>query len=81
MTARRPSRSRPARRLANRIAAALEDGGVEVVHESFFDTVLAHVPGRAGEVVQAARAAGLDVVMSMRIVPVPAPDKIPSVPK
>ena len=43
---------------AVRIAAGLREGGVEVVHESFFDTVLARVPGRAGEVVRAAREAG-----------------------
>jgi glycine dehydrogenase len=41
------------------LAAALRDGGVEVVHGSFFDTVLARVPGRAAEVVAAARDAGI----------------------
>ncbi|MEO7352650.1 MAG: aminomethyl-transferring glycine dehydrogenase [Marmoricola sp.] len=39
----------------------LRAGGVEVVHEAFFDTVLARVPGRAGEVVEAARTAGVHV--------------------
>ena len=43
------------------LAARLRAGGVEVVHESFFDTVLARVPGRAAEVVDAARAAGVHV--------------------
>ena len=31
------------------LAARLRDGGVEVVHDAFFDTVLARVPGRAAE--------------------------------
>ncbi len=43
------------------LAGRLRAGGVEVVHESFFDTVLARVPGRAAEVVDAARAAGVHV--------------------
>ncbi len=43
------------------LADALGDGGVEVVHEDFFDTVLARVPGRAADVVAAARAAGVHV--------------------
>jgi glycine dehydrogenase len=45
------------------LAERLRAGGVEVVHESFFDTVLARVPGRAAEVVAAARAAGLHLRM------------------
>ncbi|MCK0093541.1 aminomethyl-transferring glycine dehydrogenase [Rhodococcus sp. HNM0563] len=36
------------------LAASLRRGGVEVVHDDFFDTVLVRVPGRAGEVVAAA---------------------------
>ncbi len=43
------------------LAAGLRGGGVEVVHDAFFDTVLARVPGRAGEVVAAAREAGVHV--------------------
>ena len=43
------------------LAERLRAGGVEVVHESFFDTVLARVPGRAAEVVEAARTAGVHV--------------------
>ncbi|SDS02412.1 glycine dehydrogenase (decarboxylating) alpha subunit /glycine dehydrogenase (decarboxylating) beta subunit [Nocardioides scoriae] len=43
------------------LAERLRDGGVEVVHDAFFDTVLARVPGRAGEVVAAAREAGVHV--------------------
>jgi glycine dehydrogenase len=46
---------------ARALADRLRDGGVEVVHDSFFDTVLARVPGRATEVVDAARAAGVHV--------------------
>ena len=43
------------------LAAALRAGGVEVVHGDFFDTVLTRVPGRAEQVVEAARAAGVHV--------------------
>ena len=43
------------------LAARLRDGGVEVVHEAFFDTVLARVPGRAAAVTDAARTAGVHV--------------------
>jgi glycine dehydrogenase len=41
------------------LAAGLRAGDVEVVHEVFFDTVLARVPGRAAEVVDAARGLGV----------------------
>ncbi|MET0838959.1 MAG: aminomethyl-transferring glycine dehydrogenase, partial [Marmoricola sp.] len=44
---------------AHRLAALLRRGGVEVVHDDFFDTVLARVPGRAEEVVAAARQSGV----------------------
>ena len=46
-------------RYAAVLAAALRDGGVEVAHEAFFDTVTARVPGRAEAVVEAAREAGV----------------------
>ncbi|MFC0864503.1 aminomethyl-transferring glycine dehydrogenase [Sphaerimonospora cavernae] len=60
------------RRIAQRVhrhaavlAAGLRERGVTVVHEAFFDTVLARVPdrvsGRAGEVVAAAAAAGINL--------------------
>ncbi|WP_432511165.1 aminomethyl-transferring glycine dehydrogenase [Kineococcus sp. SYSU DK001] len=49
-----------ARRAAG-LAGALRAGGVEVVHDEFFDTVLARVPGRAREVVAAALAAGVNL--------------------
>ncbi|MGH3871154.1 MAG: aminomethyl-transferring glycine dehydrogenase [Pseudonocardiaceae bacterium] len=50
-----------AHRMAAVLAAGLRAGGVEVVSETFFDTVLARVPGRAAAVVDAARAAGVDL--------------------
>ncbi|MBK1786510.1 aminomethyl-transferring glycine dehydrogenase [Prauserella cavernicola] len=43
------------------LATALRAAGVEVVHERFFDTVLAKVPGRAATVVAAAREAGINL--------------------
>ena len=50
-----------AHRRAAEIAAGLRAGGVEVVHDAFFDTVLARVPGRAAEVVAAARERGINL--------------------
>ncbi|RZQ59248.1 aminomethyl-transferring glycine dehydrogenase [Amycolatopsis suaedae] len=47
--------------LAAGLAAALRDGGVEVVHGAFFDTVLTHVPGRAERVVADARRLGVNL--------------------
>jgi glycine dehydrogenase len=41
------------------LAGALADGGVEIVHDAFFDTLLARVPGRAAEVVALARDGGV----------------------
>ncbi len=41
------------------LAGDLAEGGIRVVHDSFFDTVLAEVPGRAAEVLAAARSAGI----------------------
>ncbi len=43
---------------AETIAGALGDA---LVHDTYFDTVLAHVPGRADEVVAAAKANGINV--------------------
>ncbi|MFZ2016062.1 MAG: aminomethyl-transferring glycine dehydrogenase [Nocardioides sp.] len=40
---------------ASAVAGLLEAGGVEIVHEQFFDTVLARVPGRAAEMVARGR--------------------------
>ncbi|HEX6445033.1 MAG TPA: aminomethyl-transferring glycine dehydrogenase [Streptosporangiales bacterium] len=50
-----------AHRYAAILARGLRDGGVDVVHESFFDTVLAHVPGQADAVVRAARERGVNL--------------------
>ncbi|MFB4317127.1 aminomethyl-transferring glycine dehydrogenase [Actinomadura sp. 21ATH] len=50
-----------AHRRAAEIAAGLRGAGVEVVHGSFFDTVLARVPGRADEIVRAARERGINL--------------------
>jgi glycine dehydrogenase len=44
---------------ARTLAAMLRQGGVEVVHDHFFDTVLTRVPGRAADVVAGARTLGL----------------------
>ncbi|MBV9057653.1 MAG: aminomethyl-transferring glycine dehydrogenase [Pseudonocardiales bacterium] len=48
-------------RMAAVLAAGLRGGGIEVAPEAFFDTVMARVPGRAAEVVRAAREAGVDL--------------------
>ncbi|MFE7631137.1 aminomethyl-transferring glycine dehydrogenase [Kocuria sp. NPDC057446] len=47
--------------LAARLAAGLAAAGVRVVHDRFFDTVLAEVPGRADAVVAAAAERGINV--------------------
>ncbi|MEE2034923.1 aminomethyl-transferring glycine dehydrogenase [Rhodococcus chondri] len=46
---------------ADALAAALRAGGVELVHETFFDTVRARVPGRAAEIVAKAARAGINL--------------------
>jgi glycine cleavage system P protein (glycine dehydrogenase) len=43
------------------LAAGLRALGVEVVHQDFFDTVLARVPGRAAQVVRRARDLGINL--------------------
>ncbi|MFE1578964.1 aminomethyl-transferring glycine dehydrogenase [Streptomyces fradiae] len=48
-------------RYAAVLAAGLRAGGVEVVHGDFFDTITARVPGRAAEVVAAARENGVNI--------------------
>ncbi|MDH2426222.1 aminomethyl-transferring glycine dehydrogenase [Sphaerisporangium sp. TRM90804] len=50
-----------AHRHAAVLAAGLRGAGVEVVHDDFFDTVLARVPGRAAAVVEAARERGVNL--------------------
>jgi glycine dehydrogenase len=47
--------------LAGGLADALRAAGVEVVHEHFFDTVLARVPGRAARVIGEARRRGINL--------------------
>lgn len=46
---------------ACRLAAGLRAAGVALAHDTFFDTVIAVVPGRAAEVVAAARARGVNL--------------------
>jgi glycine dehydrogenase len=46
---------------AEALAAGLAEGGVEVVHSAFFDTVLARVPGKAAEVRDNAKAHGVNI--------------------
>jgi len=46
-------------RRATQLAGDLRSAGIEIEHASFFDTVLAAVPGRASQVVAAARTAGV----------------------
>ncbi|MFE1786239.1 aminomethyl-transferring glycine dehydrogenase, partial [Streptomyces sp. NPDC059506] len=53
--------ARRTHRYAAVLAAGLRAGGVQVVHGEFFDTVTARVPGRAARVVEAARAAGVNL--------------------
>ncbi|MCK2242047.1 MULTISPECIES: aminomethyl-transferring glycine dehydrogenase [unclassified Crossiella] len=48
-------------RLATVLGAGLRAGGVDLRHERFFDTVLAHVPGKAAEIVAKARALGVNL--------------------
>ena len=48
-------------RLAGILARHLEDGGVELTAEEFFDTVTALVPGRADEVVARALELGVNL--------------------
>jgi glycine dehydrogenase len=44
-----------AHRMAAVLAAGLRAGGIEIVHDQFFDTIRVRVPGRASDVVRAAR--------------------------
>jgi len=48
-------------RYAATLAEGLRAGGVEVVHDAFFDTVTARVPGRAAEILDAARLTGVNL--------------------
>lgn len=53
--------ARRAHRFATLLAEGLRAGGVEVVHGSYFDTLTTRVPGRAAEVVAAARERGVNL--------------------
>ncbi|MCB0993468.1 MAG: aminomethyl-transferring glycine dehydrogenase, partial [Acidimicrobiales bacterium] len=46
---------------AARLAAALADGGIELVHDHFFDTVCARMPGRAADIVADALGRGINL--------------------
>ncbi|MET9499111.1 aminomethyl-transferring glycine dehydrogenase [Streptomyces sp. NPDC006552] len=53
--------ARRTHRYATLLAAGLTAGGAEVVHATYFDTVTVRVPGRAAQVVRAAREGGVNV--------------------
>ncbi|MEO3977410.1 aminomethyl-transferring glycine dehydrogenase [Streptomyces sp. CAU 1734] len=53
--------ARRTHRQAAILAAGLRAGGVELVHGAYFDTLTAHVPGRAADVVAAAREDGVNL--------------------
>ena len=46
---------------ARSLASGLSAAGIDVVHDRFFDTVLARMPGRAGQVRDAAKSRGINV--------------------
>ncbi|WP_082554201.1 aminomethyl-transferring glycine dehydrogenase [Aeromicrobium sp. Root495] len=48
---------------AVQLAAGLRAGGVELTSDTFFDTVVAAVPGRAAGIVKAARADGIHLLL------------------
>ncbi|KJY42104.1 glycine dehydrogenase [Streptomyces sp. NRRL B-1568] len=53
--------ARRTHRYASLLAEGLRAGGVEIVHGAYFDTLTARVPGRAAEVVAAAREHGVNL--------------------
>ncbi|MER5771981.1 aminomethyl-transferring glycine dehydrogenase [Streptomyces sp. NPDC001985] len=53
--------ARRTHRYATLLAAGLTAGGVEVLHDSYFDTLTARVPGTAADVVAAAREGGVNL--------------------
>ncbi|GAU70975.1 glycine dehydrogenase subunit 2 [Streptomyces sp. NBRC 110611] len=53
--------ARRTHRYATILAEGLRAGGVEIVHDAYFDTLTARVPGRAAEVVATAREAGINL--------------------
>ncbi len=48
-------------RLTSVLAAGLQGAGIEVVHDTWFDTLTVRVPGRAGAVLAGARARGINL--------------------
>ena len=48
--------ARRVHRLTSVLASGLEAGGLQLLHESWFDTIAVRTPGRAGEFCAAARA-------------------------
>ncbi|MDH6125098.1 aminomethyl-transferring glycine dehydrogenase [Kitasatospora sp. GP82] len=56
--------ARRTHRYAAALAEGLKAGGVELLHGEFFDTVTARVPGRAAEVVDAARVNGINLYLA-----------------
>jgi glycine cleavage system P protein (glycine dehydrogenase) len=48
-------------RLAAVLAQGLREGGVDIVHDAFFDTVCARVPGRADKIMAIALAEGVNL--------------------
>ncbi|MFJ8078849.1 aminomethyl-transferring glycine dehydrogenase [Streptomyces sp. NPDC096176] len=53
--------ARRTHRYAAIVAEGLRAGGVDIVHASYFDTLTAHVPGKAADVVAAAREGGVNL--------------------
>ncbi|GEB48143.1 aminomethyl-transferring glycine dehydrogenase [Streptomyces cacaoi] len=53
--------ARRTHRYAAVLAEGLRAGGVELVHDAFFDTVTARVPGRAAEIVRRACESGVNL--------------------
>ncbi|QBJ89507.1 glycine dehydrogenase (aminomethyl-transferring) [Streptomyces seoulensis] len=53
--------ARRTHRYATILAGGLRAGGVEIVHGAYFDTLTARVPGRAADVVAAAREGGVNL--------------------
>ena len=53
--------ARRTHRYAAVLAEGLRAGGVELVNGAYFDTLTAHVPGKAADVVAAAREAGVNL--------------------
>ena len=53
--------ARRTHRYATLLAEGLKAGGIEITHGAFFDTITTHVPGKAAEIVAAARDKGVNL--------------------